>query len=156
LRDLIHEIDYAGWIFGWPKTVQACVRNLSRLGIDTDEVAELLWETAAGCTVSVGLDYLSRPSRRRMRVAGELGMLEWDGIEGTVTLALPDVPVRVERSYQTLDGMFLEQARAFIGVSRGIYDPRLATDEDGVKALAVCDAGRRASENRREELVKYW
>lgn len=155
LRDLIHEIDYAGWIFGWPKAVQAHVRNLGRLCIQADEAAELLWETVDGCLVSVSLNYLSRPSRRRMRVAGEHGTLEWDGIEGTVTLALAGAQVQVTRSSQTRDGMFLEQARAFINASRGISDPRLATGEDGVKGLATCDAARRASLSRREESVEY-
>lgn len=155
LRDLIHEIDYAGWIFGWPTALQARVGNLGRLGIEADEAADLWWETANDCVVSVRLDYLSRPSRRRMRVAGENGTLEWDGIEGIVTLALAEDPVQVLRSCQSLDEMFLEQARAFIEATRGIDDPRLATCEDGVKALAVCDAARRASETRREEPVEY-
>lgn len=155
LRDLIHDIDYAGWIFGWPTALQARVRNLGRLGIEADEAADLMWETPDGCVVSVSLDYLSRPSRRRMRAAGELGTLEWDGIEGTVTLVLTGAPVQVIRSSQTRDEMFLAQARAFINTSRGIVDPRLATGEDGVKALTVCDAARRASDSRREEKVEY-
>lgn len=155
LRDLIHEIDYAGWIFGWPKTLQARIRNLGRLGIESDEVADLMWETRDGCMVSVCLDYLTRPSRRRIRVLGEHGTLEWDGIENITTLALADATVQVMRSSQTRDEMFLEQARAFIDACQGLRNPRLATGEDGVKALAVCDAGRRASESRREEHIDY-
>lgn len=155
LRDLIHEIDYAGWIFGWPTSVQGRVRNLGRLGIEAEEAAELWWETPGGCAVSVSLDYLTRPSRRRMRVAGELGMVEWDGIEGRTTLALPDAPARVIRSSQTLDDLFLGQVRAFVAASQGTQDPRLATVDEGIKALAVCDAARLASERRREEPVHY-
>jgi len=155
LRDLIHEIDYAGWLFGWPARLQASVRNLGRLGIEADEAAELMWETPDGCVVSVRLDYLSRPHRRRMRASGELGTLEWDGIEGTVTLALAETPVRTIRSSQTRDEMFLAQARAFIDACCGVVDRRLATGEEGVKALAVCDAARRASNSRREERVEY-
>ncbi len=37
LRDLIYEIDYAGWLFGWPCALQAKVKNLGRLGINADE-----------------------------------------------------------------------------------------------------------------------
>lgn len=155
LRDLIHEIDYAGWLFGWPITLQAHVRNLGRLGIEADEAAELLWETPDGCVASVSLDYLSRPSRRSIRASGELGIIEWDGIKGTVTLALAGAPVQVIRSSQARDAMFLAQDHTFINTSRGIVDSRLATGEDGVKALAVCDAARRASDSRREERVKY-
>lgn len=155
LRDLVHEIDYAGAIFGWPKAVQARVRNLGRLGIKADEVADLLWETEDGCLVSLSLDYLSRLPRRRVRAAGEWGTLEWDGIENTVTVSLAGRPVEVVESSQTRDEMFLEQARAFVHASQGVWDPRLATGEEGVKALAVCDAARQASDSRRQERVEY-
>jgi len=155
LRDLIHEIDYAGWIFGWPVALQARVRNLERLGIASDEIADLIWETPEGCLVSVSLDYLSRPSRRRMRATGEFGTVEWDGIEGMVTLVLAGGDEQVFRSSQTLEEMLLTQDLAFVEASRGNHDTRLATGEDGVRALAVCDAARQAAETRCEEKVNY-
>lgn len=155
LRDLIHEIDYAGWLFGWPTALQANVRNLGRLQIKSDEAVDLFWEAPAGCAVSLRLDYLSTPSRRRLRVSGERGTLEWDGINTTVTMAVADAPVRVIRSSQTRDEMVLAQAQAFLQACRGRVDPRLAIADDGVNALAVCDAARRASASRQEERVEY-
>lgn len=155
LRDVIHEIDYAGWLLGWPLAVEARVRNLDRLGIGAEEAAELMWETPEGCAVSLGLDYLSRPPRRYLRACGELGTLEWDGIQGTVTLGLPDSPPTISRSSQTREEMLSAQARAFIDAHRSLVDPRLTTGEDGARALAVCDAARRASETRREAMVEY-
>ncbi|MBI4280433.1 MAG: Gfo/Idh/MocA family oxidoreductase [Armatimonadetes bacterium] len=155
LRDLIHEIDYAGWLYGWPAAVYARLRNLGRLGLEVDEAADLLWETPGGCSVSVTLDYLSRPSRRRMRAAGERGSLEWDFMEGTVTLVQGDDPPQVIRSSQRFEDLFLVQDRAFVRACDGYSDPRLATGDDGVRALAVCDAARRASESRRETEVRY-
>lgn len=155
LRDLIHEIDYAGWLFGWPGVVQAKVRNVGRLGIEGDEVADLLWETPDGCVVSVHLDYLSRPSRRQIRASGERGMLEWDGINGTVTLSIVGASVRVLRTTQTREQLFVAQDRAFIDAVRGAPSAQLATGEDGVRALAVCDAVRQAAQTKREERVAY-
>ena len=155
LRDLIHEIDYAGWIFGWPRSVQAYLRNLGRLGIEAEEAADLTWQMPEGSLVSISLDYLSRPPRRSMRAFGELGTLEWDGAENTVTLALADRTPQVIRSSQSRDEMFLLQDRAFIEATRGVDDPRLATGEEGVKALSVCDAARRASTSRKQEAVEY-
>jgi predicted dehydrogenase len=155
LRDLIHEIDYAGWLFGWPTALQARIKNLGRLGIAAEEIAELTWETSAGCLVSVSLDYLSKPSRRQIRACGEGGTIEWDGITGAVTLMAEGAPPRKLRASQTRDEMFLAQACAFVKALRGTCDPRLATSEEGVKALAVCDAAQRASDHRREEAVDY-
>lgn len=76
LLDLVHDIDSAGVLFGWPVAVHGRVRNLGRLGIAADEVAELSWETQNGCAVSISLDYLTRPARRKINAYGDLGTIE--------------------------------------------------------------------------------
>jgi predicted dehydrogenase len=155
LRDLIHEIDYAGWIWGWPAAVQAKVENLGRLSIEAEELAELAWDLGQGSAMTISLDYLSRPPRRRANAFGELGTVEWDGVQGTAELSLSDSAPQVFRSQQTRTDMFSSQARALMACVGGAFDPRLATLEDGIRALAVCDAARRAALNKREELVEY-
>ena len=155
LRDMTHEIDYCGWLFGWPRALRAHVRNLGRLGIAAEETADCLWETDRGIVVALGLDYVSRPPQRWMRAAGERGWLHWDGLTGIVTLATGDGRFREISSTQTSDEMYLAQDVAFLRASQGSADPRSASGEDGVRALAVCDAARRASESRAEEIVRY-
>ncbi len=63
--------------------------------------------------------------------------------------------MEIIKSTQTRDEMFLEQARAFVYASREHFDPRIATVEDGVWGLAICDAARWASTSRKEEAVDY-
>lgn len=155
LRDLVHELDYTCWLFGWPRALQARVRNLGRLGIEAEESADLLWETPKGATVSISLDYLSRPARRRLRASGEHATLEWDGIAGRVELVTDDGTKEQFGSQQSRDAMFLDQARAFIGASVTQHDERLAGGEDGLSALALCDAARESSEARCERAVAY-
>lgn len=155
LRDLIHEIDYAVWLYGWPRAVQARLRNLGRLQIDSEEQAELLWESPGGALVSISVDYLSRPGRRRMRACGEHGTLEWDAIASEVALSVPGESDKRFKSTQGRDDRFRAQAQAFLQVATGARDPRLATGEEGAKALAICDAARLASEARREEVIAY-
>ncbi|MBI3456371.1 MAG: Gfo/Idh/MocA family oxidoreductase [Candidatus Rokubacteria bacterium] len=155
LRDLIHEIDYAGWLFGWPAAVHARLSNLGRLGIDAEELAELTWEDRYGGVVSVGLDYLTAPTRRRMQAFGERGMLEWDGVEQAVRLSLAGRPEERVASPQAREAMLQAQDLAALRAWRGEPDARLASGEDGWRALAVCDAARRSSETGREEPVAY-
>ena len=155
LLDLIHEIDYAGWIFGWPAAVQGRVRNLGRLGIVADEAAELSWESAADCLVSINLDYLSRRPRRIMRAYGSLGTVEWEGFGGTVTLMIEGEEQKTVKSHQARNDTFLGQVRAFVEALQGNHDSRLATAEEGAWGLAVCDAARSASVSRREIEVTY-
>ena len=155
LRDLIHEIDYAGWLFGWPVALQARVKNLRRLGIEADEAADLIWETDKVGMVSVRLDYLSKPTRRRLTAFGELGTLEWDGVREVVTCTLEAEPVQEIVSRQTRDEMFVAQACAFIETTQGHHEDRLASGMDGIKALAVCEAAWRSTMSGREEKVEY-
>lgn len=155
LRDLIHEVDYAGWIFGWPSRVFGNFINTGQLGISEEEVAQIDWVSAEGFSVSIHLDYLTRPARRGIRACGKDGTMEWDGRQGQVTLSLEGSSVQEFRSAQTRDEMFLKQARAWLVSIEGPVDPQLATAEDGVRALAVCDAARLSSETRREETVFY-
>lgn len=155
LLDLIHEVDYAGWLFGWPESVQATVRNLGRLGINADEAAHLTWETPDGGTVSIAVDFLTRPSRRQMSVFGEYGTLVWDGIRSTVSLARADEPLRTTQSSATVDDMFMSQARSFANSKSGDADVLPVCGEDGVRALAICDAARKASESGSKQKVDY-
>jgi predicted dehydrogenase len=154
LLDLIHEIDYAGWLFGWPKAIHARIRNLGRLGIASEEIAEVDWDTGE-FTLSMTLDYLSRPSRRYIRAAGELGTVEWNGLNGTVTISRHGSGHEIIRSSQTRLQMFAAQDEAFINSKSELFDPRLVAASEGIKALAVCDAARRAATRYREEPVQY-
>ena len=128
---------------------------MNRLGIDSEEVAELTWVTSAGCTVSINLDYLSIPLRRRMKAYGDLGTIAWDGISGTAQLMLAETTVQESRSPQTRDEMFESQIDALISAIKRNHDPRLASGAEGAKALTVCDSARLTSVSRREETVVY-
>lgn len=154
LLDLIHEIDYAGWLYGWPESLHGSVKNLGQLGIDADEIAEMQWDTTTGHGVSVAVDFLTRPTRRQMNACGELGTVEWDGTTGTVTLQVIGEDTSVSRAEQSADEMLTAQTKAFLETVSGNIDPRLATADDAVRALAICDAVRRSSENGQTEIVK--
>ena len=155
LRDLIHEVDYAAWLFGWPSSVIASLRNAGRLGIQSEELADLAWETTDGCRVSLSLDYITRTSRRRMTAFGDAGTLEWDGVRGSVFFESANGQKENCESAQTRSEMFIAQARAFVASASGSTGRQPATGADGIRALAVCDAARTASNNGSKEKVYY-
>lgn len=154
LRDLIHEVDYATWLFGWPASVQAGLMNSGRLGIEAEEAADLNW-AVGHLAVSVRLDYLTRQTRRRLAVDGELGSLVWDLSGGVIDLALAGSPAAREEVGEASDDKYKAQAEAFLRASGETGDDRLASAESGVRALALCDAARRASASRHTEAVEY-
>lgn len=144
LRDLIHEIDLAGKIFGWPEWIQGTLRNRGILGIESEEIAEIFWETPGGCSVSFCLDYLSRIPRRVVRAFGERGVLEWDGFANSVRLEIPGREPRTEMFEQSRDDTFLKQASAFLRLP-GADAGRLASLEEGILGMKILDAARVSS-----------
>lgn len=156
LRDLIHEIDYTTWIFGWPKLVSANLRNLGQLGIDAEEIADLNWTTPSGALTSVHLDYLSQTSIRFMKVLGDRGTITWDGTKNTVQLKNSNMKEKNVTIAQSRDDMFQSQTQAFLAAVEHANDDQLATGEDGYKALALCDAARLASSLDCPQEIKYF
>ncbi|MEO8245898.1 MAG: Gfo/Idh/MocA family oxidoreductase [Chloroflexota bacterium] len=154
LRDLIHEVDYATWIFGAPARVRGQLATTGRLGIQAEESADLAWTAPSGPQVSMRLDYLTQPRRRTMVADGALGSLRWDGIAQRVELALADGSSRSRRFRQARERMVTEQDRAFLRAVAGRDPGPLASLRDGIMALAVCDAARRSSDRGAWEAVQ--
>jgi predicted dehydrogenase len=87
-----------------------------------------------------------------MRASGAGGTLSWDGIAGSVDLALAAGPEEAVSLPQSHDDLFRAQDAAFVAAAAGgAASTRLATASDGVRALAVCDAARIASDTGREQ-----
>lgn len=156
LRDMIHEVDYAGWLFGWPGSVSARVGRTGRLGIRAEDSADLFWRSPRGAVVSMRLDYVTRPPRRRLVVCGRKGTVEWDGIAQTVEVHPAAGPRRRWRSRQTRNQMLAAADGAFLARAvGGKRSPFLADADEAVRALAVCDAARRASRAGSPATVDY-
>lgn len=156
LRDLIHEIDYALWIFGRPDKVFCMTGNEGRIGIDSEESADVLWKLANGAVVSLRLDYVTRPARRSVVAFGEGGVLELDLLEHRVTLARTvEAPV-TSLGAQDRDEMMKAQALSFLAGASGESAGPLSTLEEGARALSVCDAARASAKSGRlEDLCVY-
>lgn len=65
--DLIHEIDYACWLFGRPSGVRATFRSRSSLGIDAVDYANYCLEYEDFCAAIV-LNYYRRDHRRTLEL----------------------------------------------------------------------------------------
>jgi predicted dehydrogenase len=153
LLDLIHEIDYATWIFGRPQSVFAILQNTRQLGIESEEIADLAWTAPSGATVSMRLDYLTRDPRRKMVAYGESGELEWDAVMQCVHLRVAGEPVQTMVDNQDGEGLLLRQAQAFVEACSGGASGDLCTLEEGAFAVALCDAARRSSASGSVEAI---
>lgn len=143
LRELIHEIDYCGWMFGWPATVNGKIAHTGRIEI-ADEDRAVFSLQSPGSRVSVNLSLSDRVGSREIQM--RLG-----DVVATADLIRQEIrfdgdPTRTVRYPEDRDGMYIRQAEAFVRAIRGASPGQLATAEDGVRALEVCQAVRLSSQ----------
>lgn len=156
LRDLVHEIDYAIWLYGRPQSVYAQLHNSGVLELNAEESADLLWSVGK-TSISIRLDYLSRVSRRIMRADGDKGSLEWNALAGEVIWKSNSGQVELHNFPAERNAIYREQAAAFIRtIATGEHSEFLATMDDGAFAVAVCDAARRSSASGKAESIDDW
>ena len=143
LRDLSHELDFAVWLFGGPRSVYCLYGDRDRLSIEAEESADLLWHTPSGASVSMHLDYISRIPKRVMSVSGVQGRLVVDLLNCTVvTHCVGKEQPTVEHFPANRNEMYVSQARAFLGV-----EPRgdLATLGEGVFIAKLIESARESA-----------
>ena len=75
--DFIHEIDLLLWLFGKPEKVSSIVQNLNFLGIETEEIADVILKYKTK-QLNLHIDYLQKPFQRGIRILFERGWCEWD------------------------------------------------------------------------------
>ena len=151
-RDLSHEIDYAVMLFGQPKGVSAVLRATSRLGIESDDTADLMWTARNGVVVTIHLNYLTRNPRRMMRAVGTNGEILWDGVLQRVTVTLPENIEEFDCA-ESRDEMYFRQAKAFLAACAGESPDTLATLEEAAFVVELLDAARYASRSGTNEPI---
>jgi predicted dehydrogenase len=154
LRDLAHELDYAVRLFGRPDRVFCGVANRGILGIEAEESADLWWEARDGVPVSIHLDYLSRVSRRMVRVVGEKATVTWNVLKGSVAQTQPGTE-RLEQLRVDRDGTMAAMLRAFLSEDASERE-WLATLDEGGFVAALTDAARKSAESGKVEPILDW
>ena len=86
LLELSHEIDYAQLLFGKLNPVYSRLKSSDELGLEVEDIADLVLENSEGMIVNMHLDFLQRQPTRFCRVIGTEGSIFWDLINNSVVL----------------------------------------------------------------------
>jgi predicted dehydrogenase len=147
--DAIHELDYARWLMGEVEAVSCFAGSLSRLGLETEDVAAILLRFACGAIGEVHLDYVQRAYSRTCQLVGEEGTLRWDFVGGETRLY--DAAAGAWRSFPAPAGwetndMYVAELEHFLACLDGEAEP--AQDlRAGRRALEIALAALASAEN---------
>jgi len=67
LLELSHEIDYATWIFGYPKNIFGIAKKISDLKINVEDVASIIFEYPKKI-IQISLDFLQRTPKMEIKI----------------------------------------------------------------------------------------
>jgi len=76
--DVIHELDYALWLFGDAKKVFCSISSLSPIRIRNYDTAEMIIDHKSGMRTRIHVDYLQHTYTRRCKIVGDKGTMFWD------------------------------------------------------------------------------
>lgn len=139
LRDLSHELDYLGWLFGDWTAVTALGGKVSPLEIDSDDLFVLLMQTTRCPVVSLQVSYLDRVARRKIVINTTHHTIEGDLIACTVTCNGKMETLVAER-----DHTYLEMHRALLCANMSCF----CTMSEGAATLSLMEAAERANEHK--------
>ena len=107
--------DIANFLLGPAQTINASARNTGLLEIAAEDCADVILQHDSGVRSVLHLDYVTRPGRRRVEVAGSNGLLELDLSGRQLQFYDKNGTVAQERSWSSsADEDYLQEMRQFI------------------------------------------
>lgn len=131
--DLIHEIDYTTWLFGFPNVSKSTKRKISDLEIDSYDYANYLLEYDDKL-ISIGLNYYRRDATRTITIIHSTGTWVADLINGNVKSS--DGSILFSTDF-AINSTYERQMRYFIDCIGQGKQP-MNSFHEAVKTLELC------------------
>ncbi len=143
------ELVWLTWLCGDVEAVSAFKGQVGNLGVDIDDVYQLLLRFRSGCLGHLQVDALQRAGYRQSRFVCAEGVIVWDWDARTLVVFGPDDAWREypDTFTQTsVEGFYIDEMAAFLGAVRG-EAPWPYTLADDRRVLGLLTAAERSAES---------
>ncbi|TDP26388.1 Gfo/Idh/MocA family protein [Halanaerobium congolense] len=113
ILDLIHEIDYAYWLFGKATDIKAYTGHFSNLKINTEDVAEIILKNKENIIGNIHLDYFRVKAKRIIEIITEDYVIEGNLLNGELNILYKDKDINKVLNFKH-EEMYEEQMKYFI------------------------------------------
>lgn len=150
LLTLIHELDYAYWLFGEIESVCAYLGKLSSLEIDVEDTASIIMKTRENAFLEIHLDYIQKPQVRTCEIVGEDGRIEWDYFKNEVKLSLnkDESPVSYKEDKFERNDMYEDEMEHFLKCIKNKGQVKI-TPQEVKNVMRTVEAIKKSSEEGR-------
>jgi len=147
LNQLIHELDYAQWIFGIPEGVYALNNINGNLSIDVEDQCDALFKIKRqGKIVALSIhgDFYQSPSTRTCEVIGENGRMLVDLITHKTTVCISGKFEQYHDPDFIRNDMFLEEVSDFLDCVKNNHKSPISY-HSGLNSLRMAMAIKKSS-----------
>jgi predicted dehydrogenase len=137
LLTLSHELDYVRWIAGEVDQAVGITAGCSSLGLNVDDITEVLLRHVGGAVSSVHMDFVDRDYNRRSRWIGDEGTIAWEW-GGAVRVEPGGTVLWEDASFELAETYRLALADFVTAVERRSA-PR-CDGREGLRVLELCEA----------------
>jgi predicted dehydrogenase len=129
LLELSHELDYAQWLLGNCVVEHAILRSSEELGLEVEDIADVILRSDEGVVVNIHLDFVQRSVQRHCSLIGSKGRLDWNLITNSVTFygALGSEVLYSEPTWDKNE-MYVSVIKDFIGMAKGRHNQCVELD----------------------------
>lgn len=131
--DLIHELDYCTWVFGFPQSVSSIKRSVSSLKINSIDSARYFLKYN-DYSIDIGLNYFRRDTKRVIEILTDKDTIEADLIKNEV-ISIKNNEQIFKSEFTILD-TYRDQMQYFIEMIQHKRSP-MNDFENAVKVLEI-------------------
>lgn len=143
----IHEIDYAIYLFGTPKSLRCSLNKKSDLQMDVEDTAKLTlyYNDHETFNINMTLDFIKKHEERFLKIKFEKGWIFWDLKVNTLKINYNSEKQEVKfQSHRKRDTLFTKQLRSFLKSVQRKKQP-VSNYTNGIESLKLVTLAKKSS-----------